>query len=628
MVILPQVLVSSCLVSSVFVALALTVSLSTSSPGHIELENRQARAQTPSRQIRCDRSECPSREAQQVELAVCITGLLTSSHRRRSSPIANSGATAMLRKWLDALGTTFVRRDVFLNLDFAEWTSRARFGESVDTCEEQGPENVSASVLSNLLHVLNPVSFRRATKACHCAAQLDSNCGCSYTYARWFQQVEKWGACLAQIAEHETVRGDRRYDFVAKLRTDYAVTTFFPLAEAAGSFAAAVNLTKRLPEHVFVHAWSNGACYGGLDNFWLAPRAASELIVRVLHAPCGWQRCLFRRYVNDSHALGCMANERVLVEWLLDHGSTVSPMPRSVGVLAKSFIGASHAWHAHGHQPHLVGCNEDDGRRITCNVAQQKRRHSSCEVDSISKLVSMHARGAALPSALAAAAVAHEVPVLEGSVLNGTSPGVAFDVKALNESFSGRLGGGGPPRRSRMAIERNAAAHVHDLSELLGFKLQHIRTRNASALLHSLDDKYPEAVRRDVDCALQHSQSGMAEDLLLLPTLLLHTAMKPGLFIELGAADGLTGSNTYMLEQCFGWGGLLVKRRPPTLPRCKVAAGGVLRWCTRRCAATSKRLPFHDMVVSCLPDSTACRRIFQTGLPRLRKGTRPTRLLT
>lgn len=111
-------------------------------------------------------------------------------------------------------------------------------------------------------------------------------------------------------------------------------------------------------------------------------------------------------------------------------------------------------------------------------------------------------------------------------------------------------------------VDHDTAVHVQRLSELLGFKLQHIGTRNSSAIVHSRDAQFSEAVRRDVNCALQHSQAGMGEDLLLLPTLLLHAAMKPGVFIEHGAADGLTGSNTYMLERCFAWKGLLIEASP------------------------------------------------------------------
>ena len=49
---------------------------------------------------------------------------------------------------------------------------------------------------------------------------------------------------------------------------------------------------------------------------------------------------------------------------------------------------------------------------------------------------------------------------------------------------------------------------------------------------------------------------------LALP-LLLHAAHgKPGVFVELGALDGSSLSNTYALEKCFGWRGVLIEADP------------------------------------------------------------------
>lgn len=62
-------------------------------------------------------------------------------------------------------------------------------------------------------------------------------------------------------------------------------------------------------------------------------------------------------------------------------------------------------------------------------------------------------------------------------------------------------------------------------------------------------------------CALRHASSQWCEDLLLLPTLL-HVAPEGGTFVELGALDGRTFSNTYMLESCLGWRGILIEPNP------------------------------------------------------------------
>ena len=67
-------------------------------------------------------------------------------------------------------------------------------------------------------------------------------------------------------------------------------------------------------------------------------------------------------------------------------------------------------------------------------------------------------------------------------------------------------------------------------------------------------------------CAVNKSLSYKAEDLLLLPTLLGLAASKghglAGTFVELGAFDGLTDSNTFMLQHCFGWKGVLIEASP------------------------------------------------------------------
>lgn len=62
-------------------------------------------------------------------------------------------------------------------------------------------------------------------------------------------------------------------------------------------------------------------------------------------------------------------------------------------------------------------------------------------------------------------------------------------------------------------------------------------------------------------CALWHATSQWCEDMLLLPTLL-RAAPAGGTFVELGALDGKLFSNSYMLETCFGWRGVLIEPNP------------------------------------------------------------------
>ena len=70
------------------------------------------------------------------------------------------------------------------------------------------------------------------------------------------------------------------------------------------------------------------------------------------------------------------------------------------------------------------------------------------------------------------------------------------------------------------------------------------------------------AIHANVACAVGFRRSQFGEDLALLPTLLAATRGQPGSFVEIGAFDGITGSNTIVLERCFGWHGLLVEANP------------------------------------------------------------------
>lgn len=74
-------------------------------------------------------------------------------------------------------------------------------------------------------------------------------------------------------------------------------------------------------------------------------------------------------------------------------------------------------------------------------------------------------------------------------------------------------------------------------------------------------------------CALRTSKSQLGEDLVLLPTLLAQARKsgKQGRFVEIGAFTGIDLSNTYMLEKCFGWTGLLIEASPTNFAKLKNA---------------------------------------------------------
>ena len=59
-------------------------------------------------------------------------------------------------------------------------------------------------------------------------------------------------------------------------------------------------------------------------------------------------------------------------------------------------------------------------------------------------------------------------------------------------------------------------------------------------------------------------ESKSNEDIILLPVLKEAAAVsgRPGTFTELGAYDGILGSQTWLLEKCFRWAGVLIEASP------------------------------------------------------------------
>ena len=93
-----------------------------------------------------------------------------------------------------------------------------------------------------------------------------------------------------------------------------------------------------------------------------------------------------------------------------------------------------------------------------------------------------------------------------------------------------------------------------------------------------------------VRCALTHCRS--LEDLRLLPLLRAaaeHDA-RPGSFLEMGAFDGESESQTWLLEKCYGWRGLLIEGSPLNYAALKKAnrEGGTQRLFSSVCNTTGK----------------------------------------
>ena len=77
-------------------------------------------------------------------------------------------------------------------------------------------------------------------------------------------------------------------------------------------------------------------------------------------------------------------------------------------------------------------------------------------------------------------------------------------------------------------------------------------------------------IRGCTDCSYYEHRAGHGEDLILLPTLLRAAAGGgAGTFVEIGALDGVSLSNTIMLERCFNWTGLLIEANPENFAKLR-----------------------------------------------------------
>ena len=70
-----------------------------------------------------------------------------------------------------------------------------------------------------------------------------------------------------------------------------------------------------------------------------------------------------------------------------------------------------------------------------------------------------------------------------------------------------------------------------------------------------------------LSCVLSSSRSQERQDVFLLPSLLHAASSRPGLFVEIGAYDGVNMSNTFLYERCFNWTGLLIEASPTKIHR-------------------------------------------------------------
>ena len=101
-------------------------------------------------------------------------------------------------------------------------------------------------------------------------------------------------------------------------------------------------------------------------------------------------------------------------------------------------------------------------------------------------------------------------------------------------------------------------------------------------------------------CAKRESKSQWKEDLRLLSLLVCAaggTLSKPiaGHFVEMGAFDGVTHSNTFMLERCMKWKGTLLEANPNNYKTLMASPRNVTKKWTAICAEKGE-LKFDDNV--------------------------------
>jgi FkbM family methyltransferase len=75
-------------------------------------------------------------------------------------------------------------------------------------------------------------------------------------------------------------------------------------------------------------------------------------------------------------------------------------------------------------------------------------------------------------------------------------------------------------------------------------------------------DSYAQLSASQKACIKTHAKSQWNEDIRLIAGLHAIAGGKPGTFVEIGALDGVYLSNTYVLEKCLAWTGLLIEGNP------------------------------------------------------------------
>lgn len=107
-------------------------------------------------------------------------------------------------------------------------------------------------------------------------------------------------------------------------------------------------------------------------------------------------------------------------------------------------------------------------------------------------------------------------------------------------------------------------------------------------------------------CMKQQSHSQWREDIRLVQLLMcavgldrqggapLRTEVRVGAFVELGANNGVNHSNTFMLERCFGWSGLLIEASPTNFAQLQSSVRNVTKRHAAVCPEGKGHIRFDD----------------------------------
>jgi FkbM family methyltransferase len=94
--------------------------------------------------------------------------------------------------------------------------------------------------------------------------------------------------------------------------------------------------------------------------------------------------------------------------------------------------------------------------------------------------------------------------------------------------------------------------------------------------MQSLKQAIPLELRRNIKIGRPRAFESIGSSRFSRPGLLeldlklsAYIQLEPGVFLEIGAKDGYSQSNTYHLERQQGWRGILIEPLPPLFERCR-----------------------------------------------------------